>query len=99
MLINSYQKEKVVRKYDKFDLSEVYDEYDKSMVNMQQLLDKIFIANGRLYRHERILCWFPRYVEYFVENEELLMNNDDILPITWKYYIAIMAVSCYECDY
>jgi len=28
-----------------------------------------------------------------------MMNQEDILPITWKYYIAIMAVSCYECEY
>ena len=27
------------------------------------------------------------------------MNKEDILPVTWKYYIAIMAVSCYECEY
>lgn len=27
------------------------------------------------------------------------MTHEDALPITWKYYIAIMAVSCYECDY
>jgi hypothetical protein len=28
-----------------------------------------------------------------------MMNQEDVLPITWKYYIAIMAVSCYECEY
>ena len=27
------------------------------------------------------------------------MNRKDVLPITWKYYIGIMAVSCFECDY
>jgi hypothetical protein len=27
------------------------------------------------------------------------MNREDVLPITWKYYIGIMAVSCYECEY
>jgi len=30
---------------------------------------------------------------------EILMETDDVLPITWKYYIAIMAISCYECVY
>lgn len=28
-----------------------------------------------------------------------MMNKQDILPITWKYYLSIMAVSCYECEY
>jgi len=27
------------------------------------------------------------------------MNEDEILPPAWKYYIAIQAVSCYECEY
>lgn len=27
------------------------------------------------------------------------MEKDDVLPIAWKYYIAIMAVSCYDCEY
>lgn len=35
ILINSYQKEKVERKCQNFDLSEVFDEYDKSKVNLQ----------------------------------------------------------------
>ena len=75
------------------------DEYDKSDINLQQLLVQVFLTHGRLFHHERILCWFPRYLQYFVESEDLLMNKEDILPITWKYYIAIMAVSCYECEY
>jgi hypothetical protein len=28
------------------------------------------------------------------------MGHDiDVLPVSWRYYIAIMAVSCYECEY
>lgn len=69
------------------------------MVNLQCLLDKIFLTSGRLSHHERVLCWFPRYLSYFEQSIEILMHNDEILPITWKYYIAIMAVSCYECDH
>ena len=92
----------VKRKYDEegFDLSAVYDEYDKSHVNLKALLDRVFLTNGRLFHHERILCWFPKYLEYFYEAHDLTMNRQqDILPITWKYYISIMAVSCYECEY
>jgi sestrin 2 len=28
-----------------------------------------------------------------------MMNRQDVLPITWKYYLSIMAVSCYDCEY
>ena len=27
------------------------------------------------------------------------MDHDEQLSTVWKYYIAIMAISCYECDY
>jgi len=28
-----------------------------------------------------------------------MSRTDDSLPPTYKYYIGLMAVSCYECDY
>lgn len=59
----------------------------------------MFLTNGRLFHHERILCWFPRYLQYCVEANDVLMNREDVLPITWKYYLSIMAVSCYDCEY
>lgn len=90
---------KVIRKTEHFDLSQVYDEHAKEHMNLQALLDKIFLTNGRLFHHEKILCWFPKYLSHFVETSEVLMNREDVLPITWKYYIAIMAVSCYDCEY
>jgi hypothetical protein len=82
------------------NLEEVWDEYDKSKVNLKALLDRIFLTNGRLFHHERILCWFPKYLGLFYEAHDLTMNRqDDALPVTWKYYLSIMAVSCYECEY
>jgi sestrin len=68
-------------------------------VNLKNLLDRLFLTHGRLFHHERILCWFPKYLEHFVDTEEAMMNKEDVLPITWKYYISIMAVSCYDCEY
>ena len=28
-----------------------------------------------------------------------MIKSDDVLPLSWKFYIAIMAVSCYDCEY
>ena len=56
-------------------LDEVIDEYDKSNVNLKALLDRIFFTNGRLFHHERILCWFPRYLELFFEAHDMIMNR------------------------
>ena len=68
-------------------------------MNLKALLDRIFLTNGRLFHHERILCWFPKYLELYEEAHDLTMNRQDLLPVRWKYYISIMAVSCYECEY
>lgn len=89
----------IVKRKNECNLEKVYDEFSKSNINLKALLDRIFLTNGRLFHHERILCWFPKYLELYYEAHDLTMNRKDLLPITWKYYISIMAVSCYECDY
>lgn len=83
------------------DLHQVYDDYALTHVNLKSLMDRIFLTNGRLFHHERLLCcWFPKYLALWFEAHDLIMNRQqDVLPVTWKYYLAIMAVSCYECEY
>lgn len=58
--------------------------------------------------HERTLCWFPTYLQYFTETSERIMGSSsrscyeqesDVLSRDQKLYLAIMAVSCYQCDY
>lgn len=91
----------VKRSNEEIDLENIFDEFDRSNVNMKALLDKIFFTNGRLFHYERLLCsWFPKYLEYFFEMHDQIMNRpDDYIPTTWKYYLAIMAVSVYECEF
>jgi hypothetical protein len=38
-------------------------------------------------------------MEYVTNTNYNLMEGDEVLPASWKYYIGIMAVSCYECEY
>ena len=66
---------------------------------MQSLLTEIFITNGRLLHHERVLCFFPQYLKMQFQLNNELMNGENVLPITHRYYLSIMAVSCYDCDY
>jgi hypothetical protein len=90
----------IVRRRNQINLEAVYDEYAKAEVNLKSLLDRIFLTNGRLFHHERILCWFPKYLDLFYEAHDRTMNRqDDALPVTWKYYLSIMAVSLYDCEY
>jgi hypothetical protein len=66
----------VVRKYAGVtDLEQVFDEFDKQAINLKALLDRIFLTNGRLFHHERILCWFPKYLSLFYEAHDLTMNR------------------------
>lgn len=58
---------RVLRKQSDIKLREFYDDYEKDTLDLQGLLDKVFLTNGRLFHHERILCWFPRYLELFEE--------------------------------
>ncbi|CDW78780.1 sestrin-1 isoform 2 [Stylonychia lemnae] len=99
--IYSFQKVIQVSNQDKgiLDLSKVYDEFEKEYINLQDLLYRTFLTKGRLFHHERILCWFPKYLQHFDETLDQMMNREDVLPITWKYYLSIMAVSCYDCEY
>jgi len=60
---------------------------------------EIFISNGRLLHHERVLCHFPEYLNMQFKIQNDLMNGQSVLPITYRYYLSIMAVSCYNCEY
>lgn len=75
-------------------------------------MTKLFFIDSRLFKHYRILAWFPRYLQLFYESQCLLMDNNqggnedlysnsecNIFPAYVNYYIAIMAVSCYKCEY
>ena len=72
---------------------------------------QIFLIDGRIYGHYRLLAWFPTYMLYIYRSQLLLMDNNDgqaigedhseneIFPRYYNYYLAIMAVSCYQNEY
>ena len=73
---------------------------------------RMFVNDARIYKHYRILAWYPKYLSLFFETQVLLMDNNvggneelsiesenSIFPAYINYYIAIMAVSCYKCEY
>ena len=68
-------------------------------LDLESLLTEIFINNGRLLHHERLLCFFPEYLQLQFKLINELMNMHTVLPVQYRYYLSIMAVSCYNCDY
>ena len=76
------------------------------------MLKSIFLIDGRIYKHYRLLCWYPTYLQFVYRSQLMLMDNNDlgeaefmdqtendIYPKHVNYYLAIMAVSCYRCEY
>lgn len=63
---------------DSFDLSRVKDEFAGNVeVNADVILKNIFLNDGRLYKHYRLLHWFPKYMDYFYHSMQLLMDNNE----------------------
>lgn len=42
---------------------------------------------------------FPEFLEQFTKSNNIIMHETTILPIEHRYYIAVMAVSTYGCEY
>jgi hypothetical protein len=97
------QSGEILRKDPNFSLELVTDSYDMSEVALKELIDDLFYEHGRIRPHERIMCWFPKYLQYFIRSyKEIVVGSDDskgVLKLEQKLYLGIMAVSCYKCDY
>lgn len=93
----------VKRSDHNFDITQINCPYGNCNVPVKAILDDLFFENGRIRPHERILCWFPKYLEHFTETTNSVMgkssDDSDVLRMNEKIYLAIMAVSCYNCDY
>ena len=69
----------------------------------EKYIDKLYeifqFNEGKIPNLEKILLWFPDYLLKFQENYQTLMYGNGPLPITFRFFIAIMAVSALGCDY
>ena len=67
--------EAVIRADKDFSVESVHDPYFGEEVKLKSLLDDIFYTHGRIRPHERILCWFPKYLEYFLDTSNALIGK------------------------
>lgn len=64
------------------------------------LLYELFSINfGKVPYLENMLLWFPDYLLKLHQVYQSIMFGEGPLPIHWRFYLGIMAVSCYSCDY
>ena len=48
------------------DLSKVRDDFANGQeVNLDAIMSRIFLIDGRIYKHYHLLPWFPKYMEMF----------------------------------
>ena len=92
-------------KLEEEQLDAVKDDYTNAEINVRALLEASFMLYGRSLHHLQLFTMntftFPEYMRKHMEAEERLglTHSQDLLPATWKLYIGIMAVSCYENSY
>ena len=64
---------------------EVLCDYSKEDVNLKPILDDLFFEHGRIRPHERILCWFPKYLHLYADTCNKIMgkstDNSDVLRL------------------
>jgi hypothetical protein len=66
---------------------------------IEDILAKILERKGRLYICEHYITWFKEYFNHYIKTMFFLIHEEGYIPLTWRYYIAIMSVSTMRCDY
>ncbi len=49
--------------------------------------------------NDQVLFWFPNYLSLYKDTIKNLIEEENFIPLNWKYFIAIMAVSTIKCEY
>jgi len=95
----SNEKEKTLKeKGDIFNNFVSFYPYNKEKA--LELVQKIGEEDGRIKFYESFFLMFNEYYHLLRANTlDILMNEDNYIPLTWKFYIAIMAVSTIRCEY
>jgi hypothetical protein len=75
----------------------------KSMYNntegIEDIIAHISGKKGRFFIWEHFLSWFKEYFHHYIKSMYILIDDEGYIPLTWRYYIAIMSVSTMRCDY
>jgi len=96
---------KISDSYLKVDIEELFKEKLGSIrlfdgkQDLVNSLETYFIKNelrkeffvGRILTIEKYFIYFPELLKYYYDTLEIILkDNDGSLPITWRYFIAIM---------
>jgi hypothetical protein len=68
-------------------------------IDVDDIIKHISKMKGRLFLYEHYLSWFKDYFNHYMRTTYLLLHEEGFIPLTWRYYIAIMSVSTMRCEY
>jgi hypothetical protein len=77
----------------------IREQINKNKNCIVELTLKVPEQNCRIRFYEVFYLLFIDYFQLNKSTVECIMCQDGILPVAWKYYIAIMAVSEMKCEY
>ncbi|GES88938.1 sestrin-1 isoform X2 [Rhizophagus clarus] len=68
---------------------------------VRKLMIDTFIKFARLSHFYRVLAYFPNFMEKYQESYKLIVRDPDNgpVPLSWRFYIGIMAASQFKCQY
>ena len=64
-----------------------------------RLMTEIFLRQGFIPNHERLMGHFPLYLDKHAEVMKIVFDNDLSISSVWRYYIAYMASATHKCKY
>ena len=69
-----------------------YNFYPVKKEKALNILKKICRERGRIFIHEKLFLKFPEYLELNNNTYKFLMLKEGYLPLTWRFYLAIMVL-------
>ena len=73
--------------------------YNNKDNNIDDILKKNLEIMRRFLYFEHFFIWFNDYLSYYEKTVNTIFKKKSILPIQWKYYLAIMASSTMKNEY
>jgi hypothetical protein len=62
-------------------------------------LNELSYSYGRILIYENFFFWYSGIIPKYVNSLYVIMEEEGNIPVTWRYYIAMMAVSTINCYY
>lgn len=81
------------------ELGTLFSNYETSYPFTKEQAKEELLSMNHIMAYENFFLWFSGYYSIYQNTHTFLMNEDGIIPIPWRYYIAIMAVSTIHSHY